>query len=671
MVKLRKLLKPYRDASAFHTLLGPHCFLDESTFLTKANQLGVVLAVEGIDYECLTEEKLESITHRVRSAWRAFDERFRIYQYVLKQDQQRLPPVAHYPNTVTFQTAETRRKFLESRNLYSIRIVYVILLDTPFERHFRFPLSSRKVLHVMTKQLERNRVRLRAQVRSFLQAMQDLCGITVCEKKAAFAFFRLLANLDPQVAASEQLKHDSHVDYYMASQAVSCATDGISVGKTPLEILSMKEPPSATFPNVFRELLSVDANFILCSEFKRVCQTAAVSTIRSAQNHWYWSQWVSDPAAIFSMVLHRGNRENVIADKSAVKDVEALDETLSRVNNGGEYLGEYSFTVVLYGGRDREQLESAAADVVKIFGHHEASLIRESFNALNAYLAIIPGNHAFNLRRTWLLSGNYGDLSFLYAPGTGEPVNRHSGGAPLLTLETNEATPYAFHIWEGDRLGTLIFGAPGAGKSVLTNLILDHSQRESPRTFLLDLGGSYRQLTQKHGGAYFQMEFGEGRQTFRINPFVLPYTKDNLQFLFSFVRLLLTKGGCALRREMTRNCLKRWNRCTSYPKKIGACGIWRARYRNTWPPIYRLGSATGSMVRCSTTWRIRSRSRIFRRSISMAWMRSIRRCWSRCCFISFSGSARWSMTRSCWWCRNSCGRMKSGSFWLMIRHGSI
>src|ERR1700691_425780 len=86
MINLKKFVKPYQEAGAFHSLFAPHCFVDDHVFLTKANQLGVVLRVEGIDYECLTEATLESYTKRAAAAWRAFDDRFRIYQYVVKQD---------------------------------------------------------------------------------------------------------------------------------------------------------------------------------------------------------------------------------------------------------------------------------------------------------------------------------------------------------------------------------------------------------------------------------------------------------------------------------------------------------------------------------------------------------------------------------------------------------
>ncbi|MBV8833113.1 MAG: hypothetical protein JO108_28280, partial [Acidobacteriaceae bacterium] len=62
MVKLSKFVKPYKQAGAFNSLLSPHRFIDEHVFITKSNQLGVVLGIEGIDYECLTEATIESHT---------------------------------------------------------------------------------------------------------------------------------------------------------------------------------------------------------------------------------------------------------------------------------------------------------------------------------------------------------------------------------------------------------------------------------------------------------------------------------------------------------------------------------------------------------------------------------------------------------------------------------
>ena len=85
MVNLRPFLKTYKEAGSFNSLIAPHAFLDQGVFLTKSNQYGVVFRVRGLDDECFTKETLESYTRRVGSAWRSFDERFRIYQYVVKQ----------------------------------------------------------------------------------------------------------------------------------------------------------------------------------------------------------------------------------------------------------------------------------------------------------------------------------------------------------------------------------------------------------------------------------------------------------------------------------------------------------------------------------------------------------------------------------------------------------
>ncbi len=548
MVKLRKFLKPYLQAGASNSVLAPHRFIDERVFLTKSNQLGVVLTAEGIEYECLTDATLESHTKRVAAAWRPLDHRFRLYQYVVKEDRAPIDCNGSYAAEVVRKTVSDRNDHLRSKaaGLYTVQLFYVFLFEPPTLREqsgFSRTLSSNKVLRVLTDELERNRSILAGHAESFVRNIGDLLGIRILGKGEAFQFFRLLTNFDPEIARAEQLRHDGHIDFYMASSPITCTRDGVRVGEAELEVLSLKEPPQATFPNVLRDLLAVQTNFILCTEFHRLLNEKAIPTIRAAQQHFHWSQWVSDIPSILSMVVNRGNRENVVADKSALNDVEDLDKTLARINNGGEYLGEFSFTIVLYGWNGSTPLQTAATDVVKIFGNHEGALIRETYNALNAYLAIIPGNQAFNLRRTWLLSGNYADLSFLYAPYAGEKTNRHLRAEHLVVLETNDQTPYYFNLHEGDRFGPLIFGAPGSGKSVLANLLIDHSQKHSPRTFILDLGGSYRQITRKHGGSYMHMQFGDRRQSFRINPFVLAGTPENLQFLFTFIRLLLTNGG--------------------------------------------------------------------------------------------------------------------------------
>ena len=83
---------------------------------------------------------------------------------------------------------------------------------------------------------------------------------------------------------------------------------------------------------------------------------------------------------------------------------------------------------------------------MKAMAVHDGSLFEETYNLLNAWLAIVPGNGAHNLRRLALLETNVADLSFLFTLDHGEPVSPHLGREALAVFETPHRTPYAFNL---------------------------------------------------------------------------------------------------------------------------------------------------------------------------------------------------------------------------------
>src|SRR5437016_11235329 len=75
----------------------------------------------------------------------------------------------------------------------------------------------------------------------------------------------------------------------------------------------------------------------------------------------------------------------------------------------------------------------------------------------------------------------------------------------------------------------------GSGKSYLCVFLLQNAQKYKPLTFIFDIGGSFQSLTTIFEGSYLNV--GQEARDFTINPFSLPQTKENLQFLFSFFRV--------------------------------------------------------------------------------------------------------------------------------------
>lgn len=227
-------------------------------------------------------------------------------------------------------------------------------------------------------------------------------------------------------------------------------------------------------------------------------------------------------------------------DHSAAAIVQELGTCLEDIEVGGRALGEFSLTLILY-DQDLSALRRSIAECFKLFAVHDAQLIQERYNLLNAWLAVLPGNEHYNLRRIGLTDANCADLSFLFSVSPGEQENRHLGAEYLAVFETASGVPYFFNLHHGDVGHTFIIGATGTGKSFLLTFLVTHVQKYEPLTFIFDLGGSYEVLTKLFGGAYVRV--GSAEQPLRINPFCLSPSQENVQFLYSFVRVLAESSG--------------------------------------------------------------------------------------------------------------------------------
>ena len=68
MLKLQRIFKNYQETGSFNEQVNLYGFIDSNVFLTKTGDMGVVLEVHGVDYECLDGNALDGITKRLESA---------------------------------------------------------------------------------------------------------------------------------------------------------------------------------------------------------------------------------------------------------------------------------------------------------------------------------------------------------------------------------------------------------------------------------------------------------------------------------------------------------------------------------------------------------------------------------------------------------------------------
>ena len=552
MLKLQRIFKNYQETGAFNEQVNLYGFIDSNVFLTKSGELGVILEVRGVDYECLDGVAIDSLTKRLESALKLFDEHYRIYQYIFKRNNETIPHKL-YGNPVVDTAIKNRIAYFakKSDTLFSLSIYYVILFEgfrytrtlsralSEFPKHpskalgeLRAHFSGTKQVVLLDREISKGQATLRQKVESFILQVSDFLPMRLLDKQEAFRVLKQTLNFDPQKIALARLKYDTFLDYYLCESHLECHRGFLRLDNYYVKVLTLKEPSAQSFPLIFERLLEVQANFHVVTEWKKEDSGTMRRTIQAKRRHFHNTKH----SFVSQVNLNDAPAHDVLVDDSKESQVRELGDSIKEIELKGNYFGNFSLTVVIY-DLDLAKVERACAEFYKVFSVHDAQLYEEKYNLLNSFLASVPGNHVFNLRYVYLLNSNYADYSFLFTLHCGEHQNHHLRQEYLAVLETNHHTPYFLNLHHRDVAHTMILGRTGAGKSFLLNFLITNLQKYDPWTFIFDLGGSFESLTQLFGGSY--VKIGINSPDFRINPFSLPPTKENLDFLALFVKVLL------------------------------------------------------------------------------------------------------------------------------------
>lgn len=546
MVRIARILRDYSEAAGVNSLLPLWGFVDRGTFITKSGHVGITYRLRGVDVDGLTQAQRRSLTHRMEAALRHLDERCRLYQYLVKRVVD--PFVAPACAEPVAQEALCRRTaYLNERRpeLYQLTQYVVLLRESPTQGQvgtrlhgvWREPrealrrwLSTHRTLKVLEAEIDDAVGHLWHLAEAFEFQLSDF-GLERLANADAFRFFRELVNYDAAVlTALPTTTPETYLDYFVADSPVECHRDHLMVGSRQVKVLSMKEPPSQTFAHILGDLLDVPGEFIACLEWQRARQDRMRREIQSRRRHFF-----NKRVSLINYVSPEAKAEEMLVDESATATVKQLGDALTEMEVNGHVFGRCSLTVVLH-NEDGRALNQQAAQAMKVLAGHDGAFFDESYNLLNAWVSIVPGNGARNLRRLALLETHAADLSFLFGVNQGE-----AGSAllsePLAIFETPHQTPFAYHLHVEDVGHTLVLGATGSGKSFLLNFLVTNAQQYNPFTIVLDLGHGFRKLGALLHGGY--VELGLRQQHVRINPFSMEPTPEHLHFLHGFVRVLL------------------------------------------------------------------------------------------------------------------------------------
>jgi type IV secretory pathway VirB4 component len=84
MLRVDRVMKPWKESAALNDHINLYGLWNETAFLTKDGDLGMVLSVPGVDYESLDRSEQEYAVKRLEAARKAFGPGFHVSQYLFK-----------------------------------------------------------------------------------------------------------------------------------------------------------------------------------------------------------------------------------------------------------------------------------------------------------------------------------------------------------------------------------------------------------------------------------------------------------------------------------------------------------------------------------------------------------------------------------------------------------
>jgi type IV secretion system protein VirB4 len=268
------------------------------------------------------------------------------------------------------------------------------------------------------------------------------------------------------------------------------------LGEQHLRTLTILGFPNVTRPGILDALNHQGFAYRWVTRFIPLDKTEATKTLTKLRRQWFAKR--KSIAAILREVVTNEPVPLVDSDDAALQAL------------GGDHVGfGYLTATVTVRDENRQAAEQKLRAVERIINGLGFTTIRESVNAVEAWLGSLPGHVYANVRQPLVHTLNLAHLMPLSSVWAGPAQNEHLGkvtrteAPPLLFAETSGSTPFRLSTHVGDVGHMLIVGPTGAGKSVLLSLIaLQFRRYPGAQVYVFDKGNSARAATLAMGGEH-------------------------------------------------------------------------------------------------------------------------------------------------------------------------
>jgi type IV secretion system protein VirB4 len=315
------------------------------------------------------------------------------------------------------------------------------------------------------------------------------------------------------------------------------------LGRQHLRLLTVTGFPNTTTPGLLDALNDLGFAYRWTTRWIALDKIQANRQLTKLRRQWFAKR--KSVAAILREVMF--NRETTLVDSDADNKAADADEALQELGADDVAFG-YLTTTLVVGDTDPKRADEKLLALERIINGRGFTTIRETLNAVEAWLGSLPGNPYANVRQPIVHTLNLAHMMPVSAVWAGAEKNRHLDAPPLMMTETRGATPFRLDLHSGDVGHAFVVGPTGSGKSVLLSLLAMQFRRFiGAQVAIFDRGRSARAASLAMGGESIELGL-EG--TLSLQPLARIDEPGELAFALEWVSGLITNEGVAITPEI-------------------------------------------------------------------------------------------------------------------------
>ena len=301
--------------------------------------------------------------------------------------------------------------------------------------------------------------------------------------------------------------------------------DGFVIGSTHFRVLSLKTLPDQTYASMASKLRELPFKSRLLVTLHVPDQIKEIESLQTQRR------------VAFSMAV---GKKSGVSDLESTAKFQDLESLLEQMISQGQKVFHASVTVLLQHESESELENQVSLTLSKFRELGGAEAMTETLAAFDVFCQVALPNARSKERSKRIKTSNLCDLVPLYGPWPGHET-------PSILLKSRMGSLLSFNPFDSSlsNANQLVSGGSGSGKSFMTNLLLLQMLKENPKVFFIDIGGSYRKLTENLSGQYVELGIND---SLSVNPFDLApgETKPSshkIKFIVGLVELMTKEDG--------------------------------------------------------------------------------------------------------------------------------